>query len=183
LVVFGLSSGMATIRDKLGHWPSVPLRHGKEDQFAFSLIMRTRLPPLGEAILPSGSVERPDFSGHPDIPPPGATIAMKAKSVRDCRPTANARSRDRMTSGRPCGTGADSRETLSRPASRQRWPSLSRIVAIPQGDDRVQAGSGWTDDPRRPGGGPGDDPGRVGDDQVAARSPPGYSIDRHLGLG
>jgi hypothetical protein len=25
---------MAPIRDKLGHWPSVPIRHGSEDEFA-----------------------------------------------------------------------------------------------------------------------------------------------------
>jgi hypothetical protein len=28
-------SGMATIRDKMGHWPPVPFRHDGEDWFAF----------------------------------------------------------------------------------------------------------------------------------------------------
>ena len=36
------STAMATIRDKMGHWPSVPFRHDGEDWFAFSVETRTR---------------------------------------------------------------------------------------------------------------------------------------------
>ena len=37
----GWRTSMATIRDKMGHWPSIPLRYGGNVEFAFSLIMRT----------------------------------------------------------------------------------------------------------------------------------------------
>jgi hypothetical protein len=37
-------AGMATIRDKMGHWPSVPFRHDGEDWFAFYVETRTRRP-------------------------------------------------------------------------------------------------------------------------------------------
>src|SRR4051794_39145565 len=43
---------MATIRDKLGHWPFGPLRQGGDDEFAFSLIMRIRRPPRRTVTAP-----------------------------------------------------------------------------------------------------------------------------------
>ena len=36
------SWGMATIRDKMGHWPFAFLHHGGEDEFAFYVERRTR---------------------------------------------------------------------------------------------------------------------------------------------
>jgi hypothetical protein len=45
--------------------------------------------PFGEPIRPSEKAEEPCFSGHFDIPSFVAMITPKAKSVHNCRPTAN----------------------------------------------------------------------------------------------
>src|SRR5262245_43635329 len=98
---------MATIRDRMGHC----LHNRGADRFAFLVDNANPKPLFSEPFLAAEAVKGPGFSGHSGNSSLGAMLAPEAKSVRDCRSTANPSPWDRMISGRLVGTGADSRET------------------------------------------------------------------------
>ena len=81
--------GMATIRDKLGHWPSVRLGRGGEDGFAFHVETRPQRLTQRRATDPLRSLARPTLSAFSAAFPPRGLASPKANRGRVCRPIAN----------------------------------------------------------------------------------------------